>query len=390
MVAIRIITVMLMSACLANAQNIKQKSEEFNVDFTKSDLVATRLPSITWLSPAEEETHSREKKINLRAEVTSTQDVKKVTLAIRKGVGKKPIATKELAIENNREFIIDESLILLDGDNIVELSIENIDGGEVFSSRHIIAGEEAIASSFAMDRTDYALLIATDKYDSWSDLVNPIDDAQTLANELEKYYGFKTELVENPLQDEVIKKIREYTTEIEFKPQDQLFIFFAGHGHYDETFNEGHVVASDSKTNDPSFNSYNSYNRLRSMINNINCDHVLVMLDVCFGGTFDESLSRGEGVYQDQARMDYITTKLGFKTRKFVTSGGKTYVSDGIPGKHSPFTQRVLEAFRSFGGQDKILTYNELLGFVEKSKPTPHYGNFGDNEPGSDFMFIIR
>lgn len=391
MVRLKIIAMMLMFAGLTNAQNIKQRSAEFSVDYTKSQLVSTHLPIITWLSPAEEITHSKETTITLRAEIKSKQDVSKVMLSISTARDQEAITTKEVPFSSKKEFIIDETLRLLDGEHFVEIKVENIDGGEVFSSRQIITGEHAIASSFATERTDYALLIATDKYDSWSNLVNPIDDAKTLAKELELYYGFKTELVENPLQDDMIKKIREYTTEIKFKPQDQLFIFFAGHGHYDETFNEGHVVASDSKTNDPSFNSYNSYNRLRSMINNIKCDHVLVMLDVCFGGTFDESLSRGkEGIYEDLARMDYLTTKLKFKTRKFVTSGGKTYVSDGIPGQHSPFTNRVLEALRSFGGQDKILTYNELLGFVEKAKPAPHYGSFGDNEPGSDFMFIIK
>lgn len=391
MLRIKIIVIMLMFTFMASAQNIKQRSEEFSVDYTKTELVSTYLPVVTWLSPVEEVTHSKETEIRLRAEIKSKQDVKKVSFIVSSGRIQDVISTKEIAFNNKNEFIIEETLRLLDGDNFVEIKIENIDGGVIFSRRSIVAGEDAIASSFSTDRTDYALLIATDKYDTWSDLVNPIDDARTLAHELETYYGFKTELVENPLQDEMIKKIREYTTDIKFKPQDQLFIFFAGHGHYDETFNEGHVVASDSKMNDPSFNSYNSYNRLRSMIDNINCDHTLVMLDVCFGGTFDETLSRGgENVYQDLARMEYVTTKLGFKTRKFVTSGGKTYVSDGIPGKHSPFTKRVLEALRSFGGQDKILTYNELLGFVEKAKPSPHYGSFGANEPGSDFMFILR
>lgn len=392
MLRYRIIAMMLMFASLSNAQKIKQRSAEFNVDFTKSQLATTHLPIITWLSPAEEITYSKETKINLRAEIKSKREISNVTLFISDSEDQEAISTKEITVNDKMGFIMDETLRLLDGNHVVEIKIENIDGGEVFSRRNIITGEDAIASSFATKRTDYALLFATDNYDSWSNLVNPIDDAKDLEKELETYYGFTTELVENPLQDDVIKKIREYTTEIKFKPQDQLFIFFSGHGHYDETFNEGHVVARDSKVNDPSFNSYNSYNRLRSMIDNIKCDHVLVMLDVCFGGTFDESLSRGGAgaLYEDQARMEFVTSKLRFKTRKFVTSGGKTYVSDGIPGKHSPFTKRVLEALRSYGGQDKILTYNELLGFVEKAKPTPHYGSFGDNEPGSDFMFIIK
>ena len=37
-----------------------------------------------------------------------------------------------------------------------------------------------------------------------------------------------------------------------------------------------------------------------------------------------------------------------------------------------------------------ILTMNEILGYVEKVKPEPRAGEFGINEPGSDFVFIAR
>ena len=301
-------------------------------------------------------------------------------------------SSKEYELDEHMKYdaLVDQSIFLKEGINYITVKVTNVEGGTSMDFRKITSGESAITSAFTMDRTDYGLFFATDKYEYWSDLVNPVDDAEAIEQELSKYYGFQTEIVSNASQDEVIEKIREYTIQKEFKPQDQLFIFFAGHGHYDEAFNEGYVVAKNSSLNDPSFNSYISYNRLRSIIDNIDCDHILVMLDVCFGGTFDQSLERGESPYTEQDRIEYIVSKLAYKTRKFVTSGGKQYVSDGIPGKHSPFSKNILEALRNFGGYDRVLTFNELLGFVEKVKPSPHYGNFGDNEPGSDFMFIVK
>src|SRR6185312_17037844 len=94
----------------------------------------------------------------------------------------------------------------------------------------------------SVDRKDYALLFATDKYDHWDDLVNPVDDAHAIARELKEKYGFTVELIENPTVETIWEKLREYN-ERKFAPQDQLMVFFAGHGHYDESFGEGFVVA---------------------------------------------------------------------------------------------------------------------------------------------------
>ena len=78
------------------------------------------------------------------------------------------------------------------------------------------------------------------------------------------------------------------------------------------------------------------------------------------------------------------------KTRKYITSGGKDYVSDGIQGHHSPFVRKILEALRSYGGSDGILTLSELLARLEGIEPEPRSSEFGDNEPGSSFLFIAK
>ena len=78
------------------------------------------------------------------------------------------------------------------------------------------------------------------------------------------------------------------------------------------------------------------------------------------------------------------------KTRIYLTSGGKEYVPDGRPGAHSPFARKFLDALRHYGGEDKILTFNEILSYVDKVTPEPTHGEFGNNEPGSDFLFISK
>ena len=118
-------------------------------------------------------------------------------------------------------------------------------------------------------------------------------------------------------------------------------------------------------------------------------------MDVCFGGTFDPQMAtaghRGAmEMYADISREEFIKRKSRYKTRLYLTSGGKEYVPDGRSGFHSPFARRLIEALRKYGGEDGVLTTSEILQYVEKVDPQPRFGEFGDNEPGSDFILISK
>lgn len=240
----------------------------------------------------------------------------------------------------------------------------------------------------------YALIFATNQYEYWNNLSNPIPDAESVAKDLKDLYGYEIDLVINPTQNQTILKLKEYLQK-KFQPNDQLLIFFAGHGQFDETFGEGYVVAKDSRLDDEAKSSYLSYATLRTYINNMQCKHILLMMDVCFGGTFDPQLAsknlRGNETPvkpNDDEIEAFINRKLQSKTRRYITSGGKEYVSDGSPGQHSPFVRKFLEALRSYGGKDRVMTIAEILTFLETITPQPHHGEFGSNEPGSDFLMI--
>jgi hypothetical protein len=128
------------------------------------------------------------------------------------------------------------------------------------------------------------------------------------------------------------------------------------------------------------------------MIDRIPVKHIFLVIDACFSGTIDEFISRSRGptdIYAEATNFEFITRKLRFKTRQFLTSGGKEYVPDGRPGEHSPFTRKLLEALRSYGGQHGILTINGIFSYVERVKPEPRKGDWGGNEPGSDFVFVV-
>jgi hypothetical protein len=378
------------------AQNVAARTNEFEVDFSDpKNLVTTTIPVINWITPTAETTYAQENKYKIKFEINSATPIKNITISIKEGEDQvsRGMQTIQPDASNNLNSEIERSVTLMEGENVLEIVAENMDGVKTISYKTVHVGATGLADVSKLDRTDYALVFATDNYDNWPDLVNPIFDSRTIAEELKKTYGFKVEMLENATQNDILKKLREYI-EKKYKPLDQLFIFFAGHGNYDATFGEGYLVPREALANDEAKTSYLSYNRLRSVVNNIPCEHIFLTMDVCFGGTFDQALasSRGmdEDTYKEKSAAEFITQKLTYKTRKFLTSGGKQYVSDGIPGKHSPFARAFIEALRAKGGKDGIITLSEITPYVEKLKITPRSGEFGDNAPGSDFIFVVK
>ncbi len=377
---------LIFSGLLVFGQRASDRTNKIRLDFSKP-VNATKLPAIKWELPSLEYTNSEESRVEIKANVTSSVPLKKITLSLLRDLDGEATSELDIPIESSVFTAISKNMFLIDGQNYIQISAENEEGGFILETRSIIVGMDAIADAISIDRKDYAILFATDQYDNWTDLVNPIYDARSIARELEERYGFEVRIVENANQNEVFTTLREYA-QINYKPQDQLFIFFAGHGQYDEVFGEGYVVARNSLSNDPSKTSYISHNRLRNNIDNINCEHIALIMDVCFGGTFDPVLAGSRNVYEDIDKNDFIVKKLSMRTRKFLTSGGKEYVSDGIKGSHSPFTVRLLEALKSNGGEDRILTLSELNLSMQKLKTTPRFGSFGSDEANSEFLFI--
>ncbi len=381
---------------LVSAQNVITRSSEFEVDFSDpKKLVTTTVPVINWAIPIPETSYVQESKYKIKLDVESSTPLKGITVNIKQTAETESRGSLNIQPKENEKLhsVVEKTLTLMDGDNLVEVIAENAEGVKTTSWRKIVVGATSLADASKLERTDYALIFATDQYENWSDLVNPVFDSRTIAEELKKTYKFNVEIVENATQSEVLKKLREYA-EKQYKPLDQLLIFFAGHGTYDQTFGEGFVVTVESMLNDEAKTTYLSHNRLRSIINNIPCEHIFLTMDVCFGGTFDAALASARGqddeVYKEQSQAEFMTRKLTYKTRKYLTSGGKTYVSDGIPGKHSPFAKAFLDALGSQGGKDGILTIQEIFSFVERLKNPPRLGEFGDNAPGSDFLFLVK
>jgi len=239
---------------------------------------------------------------------------------------------------------------------------------------------------------NYALIIGTNIYQNWPALKNPILDASTIADELSEKYHFKVDLLLDPTREEILRKLMDLQREA-YDSLSQLLLFISGHGNYIEETKTGYLVPKDglSHEKDPFMDSFIPYYALQKIVNNIRCPHVLVVLDVCYGGTFDEeSAWKGPDFpeYSDISKEELIKRKIKYQSKLYVTSGGKEYVPDGRPGYHSPFAYKFIEALITNYDKNEVLTYPKLCTFLEKLQPEPRHGTFRGNQPGGDFLFV--
>ena len=231
---------------------------------------------------------------------------------------------------------------------------------------------------------NYALLIGINEYSDpvVSNLDNPIDDATRLQEILLSRYTFEKDhmtLLQNPTSDEIIIALDELAQKI--KPDDNLLIFYAGHGWWDENANIGYWLPSDAKQVNKAAWFRNS--TLCDYLKEINSRHTLLIADACFGG----SIFKTRVPFPDAPRA--INRLYELRSRKAMTSGTLTEVPD-----RSAFTKYLLQ--RLGENTEKYLTSEQLfssfrMAVINNSDVVPQYGeiyNVGDE--GGDFVFIRK
>jgi uncharacterized caspase-like protein len=245
--------------------------------------------------------------------------------------------------------------------------------------------------------TDYALILAGDNYDHWRKLDNPIYDAQSLQKELVQNFGYAPQdifLRENPTK----RDIHDVLTELQhrtFGKNDRLLIYVAGHGFMDD-FGEGFLITRETllPAEDPDLGSGLDLSRFRSAIDQLPIPHILLVLDVCYGGSFKERkvipAYSSESLDAPPSLDALIANKMKSVSRLYIASGGLRQAYDGNPGMHSPFARTFLKTLQQFGGNEHIIDMGRIDGAVYGLCPHPYYGTFGIQQEGGDFIFVPR
>ncbi len=232
----------------------------------------------------------------------------------------------------------------------------------------------------------YALLIGVSDYadPNIPDLEGlPIKDAEKLANVLLTKYTFKKENVttlKNPTRRELVIALDDLSKNL--TPEDNVLIFYAGHGHYEEDNQIGYWLPKDAEVGNTSNWLYND--QLVASIKKIKSKHTLLITDACFSG----SIFKTRSVSMEKAG-DAIKKKYELPSRKAITSGTLKTVPNV-----SVFMKYVLD--RLDKNKEKYYSASQLFQSIEipvgnNSPTTPQYGviqNVGDE--GGDFIFIKK
>lgn len=229
-------------------------------------------------------------------------------------------------------------------------------------------------------RRNVLLAIGIDKYNSsiWDDLNNAVFDTQEITKVLTERYSF--ELYPDPIYNENATKENIFTAFNELKqyvePDDNLIIFFAGHGQMNPQTHRGYWVPHEGTANPTTFIE-NSV--IKDFIEDIDAQHIWLISDSCFSGTF---LSRTRSMKSEKTYY-----KLDQKVSKWMlASGGEEKVADGAQGQHSPFSKYLI---RYLENNDNVYTcVTEIINYVSvlttnNSRQTPngaYIGNIGHDD----------
>ncbi|HBE40426.1 MAG TPA: hypothetical protein DDW27_04350 [Bacteroidales bacterium] len=230
----------------------------------------------------------------------------------------------------------------------------------------------------------YGLIIAVNNYQDQNleSLDRPVNDAEKLYDILVSKYTFdpgNVKFLRNAVRQDIINALDELTRKVTQK--DNLLIFYAGHGVWNDKSNVGYWLPSDARLD--SRDKWFPNSTLVDYLSEIRSKHTLLIADACFGG----SIFKSRNAMLD--RRETVQELYNLTSRKAMTSGTLTKVPD-----RSAFTKYLIEKLSE--NNESAFTSEKLFSSfqtaVENNSDTkPRYGVIVDaDDQGGEFVFIKK
>jgi Caspase domain len=236
-----------------------------------------------------------------------------------------------------------------------------------------------------------ALVIGIDSYTGeWPRLNNAARDARTVSALLQEKFGFENviELYDEDATRENIITSVEGLDDI-LQPDDNLLIYYSGHGQLDERFGRGYWVPADAETSSTSGLIANT--TVQTWIGGLNTRHTLLIADACFSGDVFRSGPTGERL---EGTSDYYQRVHDLISRQALTSGGVEPVLDGGKDGHSVFAYYMLKALRETESEyyDASQLFEAIrFPVINNSDQQPLFNVIHDTgDEGGQFVFVNR
>lgn len=335
------------------------------------ELAGKEMSGFTWISPASSSIVTSESTYQLKATVNSEENIRFINL-FRNGQFIRNIIPPVPTI---KQMLIDEPMDLQLGSNSLKVEAVSVTGRKTESSVEIVYD---ISSA-----KYYALIIAVEDYDdpAISDLDEPIRDANRFRKLINTQYTFKDEnirFLQNPTKADIIGTLHQMRTLV--TPEDNLLIYYAGHGYWDDEMKTGYWLPSDASQDNPV--NWLPNTDLTNYLNVLRTKHTLLVADACFSG----------GIFKSRSAFNNIMSveKLyKLTSRKAITSG----TLNEVPDKSifiQYFIKRLDENNRRYLSSEQLFS-SMREAVINNSANIPQYGtiqNVGDE--GGDFIFIRK
>ena len=191
---------------------------------------------------------------------------------------------------------------------------------------------------------NHALLIGNNEYRNLPDLLTPINDVRRLGTILSTRYGFEVTTLENADRYEMLSALNELREQL--TSDDNLLVYYAGHGELDETNQRGHWLPVDAEPDSTA--NWVSNVSITDILNVIAAKQVLLVVDSCYSGTLTRSsIARLEKGMTDAERQSWLKLMSQKRARVVLTSGGLAPVLDFGGGDHSVFAKAFVEVLES-------------------------------------------
>lgn len=237
----------------------------------------------------------------------------------------------------------------------------------------------------------YALFIGIDAYSgTWKPLKNAVNDAKALETLLKSQYKF--DVVKNlynaqATRSNIIDQLDWLVANV--KENDNLLIYYSGHGELKKELNKGFWVPVDAKTNSTS--NYISNSDIQTFLASIPSKHTLLVSDACFSG----DIFRGSvtSLPFENSEKYYVKT-YDLKSRQAISSGGLEPVMDGGKDGHSIFAYYMLQALKNNSAKyfDASQLYNKIkIPVTNNSDQSPDFNPISKaGDEGGNFIFIKK
>jgi len=180
---------------------------------------------------------------------------------------------------------------------------------------------------------NHLFVIAIDDYEYCPKLYNCLKDAKALIKILTEQYEFEQAHIQTLFNQEategnIFKAFRTLITKV--TPEDNVIIYFSGHGEYDEVFDEGYWIPINAKLG--AHEDFVPNSKIKNILEAIKSKHIFLIADSCFSGSLFTQF-KSTAVAE---RLENAPSRWG------LTAGRNEVVSDGQVGDHSPFADSLL------------------------------------------------